>query len=125
MRQTERGTAMIYVDGCQGPLIFQDYLPEMFFRLVDISGYCSWMDYDDFQDILFGKLQSGDKPWGRFWEKQAYDKGYQCPPCAVFGDRMHGVIFVFKSNDPRLSEGWMDAEFKSFRDLLRKTGIVV
>lgn len=123
VRQAERGTAMIYSGGFQGPLILQDYLPEMFFRLVDISGYFSSEPcYVEVQDILFGKLQPGDKISRHSLEKQVEDKAYQCSPCAVFGDRMHGVICVFKANDVRLAAGALDADWKSFRGLLRKIG---
>jgi len=114
---------MIYGCGAQGPLILQDYLPEMFFRLVDISGFFSVKECDiEIQDILFGKLQPGDKINRRYLEKQVDDKAYQCPPCAVFGDRMHAVIFFVKANDPRLMDGMLGAEWRSFRGLLQKIG---
>ncbi len=123
VRQTEMGAATFGAVGGQVTVTLQDHLPEMFFRLVDTPGFYNFGCGTDviFRDILFGKLQPGDCPinYGHASAACDDDEVYQCP---VFGDKLHGVIFVIRANDPRLREGALKAYWESFRDLLRKIG---
>lgn len=121
------GAAVSAGSGWQVTTTLLDYLPEMFFRLVDTRGSFesgSKSAYNKFLDILLGKLQPGDR-FDRFDREydidvpRIGDKEYQCP---VFGDRIHGVIFVVRGNDHRLKNGYYKESWKSFRDLLGKLG---
>lgn len=107
VRQTEMGAAVFAATGQQVTVALQDYLPEMFFHLVDTKGFFSLSEntYAEFRDILFGKLQPGDKIECGYDVASADDEVYQCPQCPMFGDRIHGVIFVIKGNSPCLLEG--------------------
>ena len=123
VRQTEKGSAPDSTTGQEGTITLQDYLPEMFFRLVDTRGFFNYNSNEniEFQNILFGKIQPGDnivRP------KKDEDNTQELNQCPAFGQRLHGIIIVVMANDPRLTEGALKDYLKPVRDVLRKNGIV-
>lgn len=123
VRQTEKGTAPDSTTGQEGTITLQDYLPEMFFHLVDTRGFFNYNANEaaEFENILTGKIQPGDnivRP--KEGEASAAQELHQR---TEFGQRMHGIIIVVKANDPRLGEGALRDYLKPVRDMLRKTGI--
>ena len=60
VRQTEKGSAPDSTTGKESTITLQDYLPEMFFRLVDTRGFFNYNanEVEEFQNILEGKLQT-------------------------------------------------------------------
>ena len=123
VRQTEKGSAPDSTTGQEGTITLQDYLPEMFFRLVDTRGFFNYNSNEniEFQNILFGKIQPGDnivRP------KNDEDNTQELNQCPEFGQRLHGIIIVVMANDPRLTEGALRDYLKPVRDVLRKNGIV-
>ena len=123
VRQTEKGSAPDSTTGQEGTITLQDYLPEMFFRLVDTRGFFNYNSNEniEFQNILFGKIQPGDnivRP------KNDEDNTQELNQCPAFGQRLHGIIIVVMANDPRLTEGALKDYLKPVRDVLRKNGIV-
>ena len=123
VRQTEKGSAPDSTTGQEGTITLQDYLPEMFFRLVDTRGFFNYNSNEniEFQNILFGKIQPGDnivRP------KNDEDNTQELNQCPAFGQRLHGIIIVIKATDPRLAEGVLSDHLKPVRDVLRKNGIV-
>lgn len=123
VRQTEKGTAPDSTTGQEGTITLQDYLSEMFFRLVDTRGFFHYNanETTEFENILTGKIQPGDnivRP--RDGQATAAQEMYQKPE---FWQRLHGIIIVVKANDPRLSEGALRDYLKPVRDMLRKSGI--
>ena len=123
VRQTEKGSAPDSTTGQEGTITLQDYLPEMFFHLVDTRGFFNYNSNEniEFQNILYGKLQPGDnivRP------KDGENNAQEMLRCPEFGQRMHGIIIVVKANDPRLNEGALKDYLKPVRDVLRKNGIV-
>ena len=126
VRQTEKGTAPDSTTGQEGTITLQDYLSEMFFRLVDTRGFFHYNANEtvEFENILTGKIQPGDNIVRPATDGQtsAAQEMYQKPE---FWQRMHGIIIVVKANDPRLSEGALRDYLKPVRDMLRKTGNVL
>ena len=124
VRKTEKGTAPDSTTGQEGTITLQDYLPEMFFRLVDTRGFFNYNanEVAEFQNILTGRIQPGDNIKRlEEGEASAAQELHQKPE---FGQRMHGIIIVVKANDPRLREGALRDYLKPVRDMLRKTGNV-
>ncbi|KAL9963921.1 hypothetical protein ACROYT_G027477 [Oculina patagonica] len=123
VRQTEKGSAPDSTTGQEGTITLQDYLPEMFFHLVDTRGFFNYNANEtvEFENILYGRLQPGDNIV-RPVDGQA-SNAQEMHQNAAFGQRMHGIIIVVKANDPRLSEGALKDYLKPVRDILRKTGI--
>ena len=124
VRQTEKGTVPDSTTGQEGTITLQDYLPEMFFRLVDTRGFFNYNANEaaEFENILTGRIQPGDnivRPMG--CQASAPQEMHQRPE---FGQKMHGIIIVVKANDPRLSEGALRDYLKPVRDMLRKNGNV-
>lgn len=125
VRQTEKGTVPTKEDGTA---ILQDYLPEMFFRLVDTMGFFQFNAYEvaQFRNILTGKIQSGELLVPRHsdhWDGQviAAQEVYQKPELC---QRLHGVIVFVRDNDPRLLEGALTDYLEPIRDILREIGKV-
>ena len=123
VRQTEKGSAPDSTTGQEGTITLQDYLPEMFFRLVDTRGFIMYDSKEniEFQNILLGKIQPGDnivRP------EDGEDNTQELHQCPAFGQRLHGIIIVIKATDPRLAEGVFSDHLKPVRDVLRKNGIV-
>ena len=121
VRKTEKGSAPDSTTGREGTIILQDYLPEMFFHLVDIRGLFNYNANEavEFQNILEGRIQPG--------ENVICPQGYalmELHPCPEFASKLHGIIIVVKANDPRLSEGSLKDYLKSFRHILRRKGNV-
>ena len=58
VRQTEKGTAPDSTTGQEGTITLQDYLSEMFFRLVDTRGFFNYNSNEaaEFENILTGKI---------------------------------------------------------------------
>ena len=122
VRQTDKGSVPVTsCRGEEGTIILQDYLPELFFRLVDTRGFeYNFDDVIEFQNVVSGKIQPGEiivRPEKGQVNKQEM---HQFPN---FGQRLHGVIFVFKASDPRLVEGDFREYMRPFLDILRKSGI--
>ena len=124
VRQTEQGSVPIS-RGQDGTIILQDYLPEMFFRLVDTRGFFFYNANEivEFENILYGRLQPGDNIF-RPKDGQACN-AQQIHQSTAFGQRMHGIIIVVKANDPRLKGGALKDYLKPVREILRKTGNVL
>lgn len=122
VRETERGSAPDSTTGQEGTITLQDYLPEMFFHLVDTRGFFNYNSNEniEFQNILFGKIQPGDNILRSTDGENKPQEMHQCP---AFGQRMHGIIIVVKANDPRLTEGALKDYLKPVRDVLRRNGI--
>ena len=122
VRQTNKGSVPDQSRGNEGTIILQDYLPELFFHLVDTRGFFKY-DSDDiieFQNVLNGKIQPGDiivRPRTAQVDKQEM---YRCPN---FGQRLHGAIIVVKANDVRLENGLLRHYWNRFRSILRESGI--
>ena len=125
VRQTGKGTASDSTTGQEETITLQDYLSEMFFRLVDTRGffYYNANEAAEFEDILTGKIQPGDEIV-RPEEGQA--RGVQgIHQRTEFRQRMHGIIFVVNANNPRLEEDLLRHNLEPFRDILRETGKVL
>ncbi|KAJ7326032.1 hypothetical protein OS493_028755 [Desmophyllum pertusum] len=122
VRGTERGSAPDSTTRQEGTITLEDYLPEMFFHLVDIRGFFNYSPNEtvEFENILFGKLQPGDNIVRPVDGQASAQDMHQCPE---FGQRLHGIIIVIKANDPRLGEGCLKDYLKPVRDILRKEGI--
>ena len=122
VRQTNKGSVPDQSRGNEGTIVLQDYLPELFFHLVDTRGFFNY-DSDDiieFQNVLNGKIQPGDiivRPRTAQVDKQEM---YRCPN---FGQRLHGAIIVVKANDVRLENGLLRHYWNRFRSILRESGI--
>ena len=122
VRQTDKGTVPCHHGGKEGTIILQDYLPELFFHLVDTRGFFKY-DSDDtieFQNVLNGKIQPGDIIVRPIEEQVTKQELHRCPD---FGQRLHGAIIVVKGNDPRLKDGALRDYWNPFRSILRESGI--
>ena len=123
VRQTEKGTAPDSTTGQEGTITLQDYLSEMFFRLVDTRGFFHYNanEATEFENILTGKIQPGDnivRPASDGQGSAAQEMNQKPEFC----QRLHGIIIVVKANDPRLNEGALRDYLKPVRDMLRKNG---
>ena len=130
LRQTERGTAPYGNNGGkQVTTTLQDYLPEMFFHLVDIPGVYDY-DFDivKFRSIIEGELQPGFDVAKFFCAVKERGEPEDLPPCPGFAYRLHGIIFVLKGNCHRLRLHGKSPELKEtlrpFRRMLFETGNV-
>ena len=123
VRQTEKGSALVSRTGKMGTTTLQDYLPDMFFRLVDTKGFYNYDSIEniEFQNILLGKIQPGADLIRPVNDEDNTQELNQCP---AFGQRLHGIIIVIMATDPRLTEGALRDYLKPVRDVLRKNGIV-
>ena len=125
VRQTEKGTASDSTTGQEETITLQDYLSEMFFRLVDTRGfvYYNANEAAEFEDILTGKIQPGDEI---VRPERGQARGVQgTHQRTEFRQRMHGIIFVVNANNPRLEEDLLRHNLEPFRDILRETGKVL
>ena len=125
VRETDKGTAPDSTTGQEGTITLQDYLPELFFHLVDTRGFFNYNANEtvEFKNILHGKIKPGDNVV-RPKEDQEDAPAMDLHPCAPFANRLHGIIIVAKANDPRLKEGALKDYLKPVRDILRRTGKV-
>ena len=121
VRQTDKGTAPDSTTVQEGTITLQDYLPELFFHLVDTRGFFNYNANEtvEFENILEGKIHPGDNA-----VRSKEDQGdamdlHRRPP---FANRLHGIIIVFMATDPRLREGALKDYLKPVRDILRRTG---
>ena len=123
VRQTDKGSVPVTsCRGEEGTIILQDYLPELFFHLVDTRGFFKY-DSDDtieFQNVLNGKIQPGDIIVRPIEEQVTKQELHRCPD---FGQRLHGAIIVVKGNAPRLNDGALRDYWNPFRSILRESGI--
>ena len=125
LRQTERGTAPYGNNGGkQVTTTLQDYLPEMFFHLVDIPGVYDY-DFDivKFRNIIEGKIQPGFDV-AKFFAVKERGEPEDLPPCPGFAYRLHGIIVVLKGNSHRLLHGKLRDLIGPFRRMLHETGNV-
>ena len=125
VRQTEKGSAPDSSTGQEGTITPQDYLPELFFRLVDTSGFFNYSAKEivEFQNILPGTIQPGDNVI-RLPEDRASTASVNHHPCPTFTSRLHGIIIVVLATDPRLKEGTLEKYLSPFREIFCKTGKV-
>lgn len=109
LRQTERGTALYGGSGCQVTSTVQDYLPEMFFHLVDTPGFYN-LDDDvlKFQNIVEGRIQP----------KFSLRELEVLPPCPGFAYKLHGIIFVVSAKHPRFRDGSSIRFLQLFREFM-------
>ena len=95
VRQTDKGSAPDSSTSQEGTITLQDFLPEMFFHLVDTRGFFNY-NYNEtveFQNILQGKIQPGDNVL-RPKEDQEDASAMDLQPCAQFANRLHSIIIV-------------------------------
>ena len=120
VRQTEKGTAPDSTTGQEGTITLQDYLPELFFHLVDTRGFFNYTlnanETVEFKNILDGKIQPGDNV------VVSIEDAMDLHPRPPFANRLHGIIIIAMANDPRLREGALKDYLKPARDILRRTG---
>lgn len=121
VRQTDKGSVPIATSGAEGTLILEDYLTELFFRLVDTRGFFSYdhREGKEVNDILYGRIKSGDfikRGDDSFGDQIARRKD------APFEEWLHGVILVVKANDVRLRNGSLKKYLKPVRDILKDVG---
>ena len=121
VRQTDKGTAPDKTTGQEGAIILRDYLPELFFHLVDVYGffYYNANETVEFKNILDGKIQPGDNV---VRSKEYHENTMDLHPRPPFANRLHGIIIVVKANDPRVREGALKDHLKPVRDILHRTG---
>ena len=127
VRETERGTAYVESSsGQEGTLTLRDYLPEMFFRLVDTRCFFHYSteEVEEFRKILEGKIRSGQKLVRSLSSQQASVPEMKLNPRPAFKDRLHGIIFVVMGNDPRPHEGALENYMRPYRDILKEMGNV-
>ena len=107
----------------EGTITLEDYLPELFFHLVDTRGFFNYNANEtvEFKNILDGKIEPGDNVV-RPREDQEDVPAMDLHPCPKFANRLHGVIIVTMANDPRLMEGALKDYLQPIRDILRRTG---
>ena len=120
VRQTDKGTAPDSTTGQEGTIILRDYLPELFFHLVDTRGFFNYTlnanETVEFKNILDGKIQPGDNV------VVSIEDAMDLHPRPPFANRLHGIIIIAMANDPRLREGALKDYLKPARDILRRTG---
>ena len=122
VRQTDKGTVPCHHLGGEGTIILQDYLPELFFHLVDAPCFLRFTSDEMimFQNVLSGKVQPGEIIARDRTDQVSKQEMHRCPN---FGQRLHGAIIVVKGNDPRLNEGALRDFLNPFRSILRESGI--
>ena len=118
VRQTDKGTAPDNTTIQEGAIILRDYLPELFFHLVDVYGFFHYNANEtvEFKNILDGKIQPGDNV------VVSIEDAMDLHPRPPFANRLHGIIIIAMANDPRLREGALKDYLKPARDILRRTG---
>ena len=122
VRQTDKGTVPCHHGGKEGTIELQDYLPELFFHLVDTRCFFNF-DYNEiimFQNVLSGKVQPGEIIARDRTDQVSKQEMHRCPN---FGQRLHGAIIVVKANDVRLENGLLRHYWNRFRSILRESGI--
>ena len=123
VRQTDKGTVPCHHGGKEGTIELQDYLPELFFHLVDTRCFFNF-DYNEiimFQNVLSVlNVQPGEIIARDRTDQVSKQEMHRCPN---FGQRLHGAIIVVKANDPKLSEGAFRDFLNPFRSILRESGI--
>lgn len=117
VRQADRGSAPESSTGGEGTIVLEDYLPEMFFKLVDTRGFFDYNEDEsrEFRDILAGRIKSGDVI-RRGDPVRASCEG------VPFVDALHGVIFVLKANDVRLQNESLKKYLNPMREIILKSG---
>ena len=122
VRQTDRGTVPCHHGGSEGTIILQDYLPELFFHLVDTRCFFSFDSNEIFmfQNVLSGKVQPGEFIARIRTDRVSKQEMHRCPN---FGQRLHGTIIVLKANSIHLERGALRDYWNPFRSILRESGI--
>ncbi|XP_068732112.1 inner centromere protein A-like [Montipora capricornis] len=126
VRKEEKGTVPDNTAGSEGTIILQDYLPEMFFRLVDTRGFFNYNsnENEEFENILEGRLRPGDNVFRSVpGSKENTASKNNLHSNSEFSDKLHGVIIVVKANDKRLTEGTLKDYLNPVRQILRRQGI--
>ena len=123
VRETEKSSVLDSTTVKESTITLQDYLPEMFFRLVDVRGFFNFNGNEDveFRNIVEGKFQPGDnvtRPLDLEGQGNASVMGLS----PAFANQLHGVILVVKANDPWLSDGRFKNYLKPVRDILHQKG---
>jgi len=121
VRCEDKGSSPIASSGKEGTIILEDFLSEMFFRLVDTRGFFDYGTNEgkEFSDILFGRLKPGQVIKRKEDEPASNVDSTDAP----FSDWIHGIILVVKANDPRLSQGQLKDYLNPVRDILRLLGM--
>ena len=123
VRQTDKSSVPVTsCRGEEGTIILQDYLPELFFHLVDTRCFFTFDSNEIimFQNVLSGKVQPGEFIARDRTDQVSKQEMHRCPN---FGQRLHGAIIVVQGNDPRLNEGALRDYWNPFRSILRESGI--
>ena len=122
VRQTDKGTVPCHHLGGEGTIILQDYLPELFFHLVDTRCFLNFNSDEMimFQNVLSGKVQPGEIIARDRTDQVSKQEMHRCPN---FGQRLHGAIIVLQANDPRLNDGAMRDYLNPLGSILCKSGI--
>ncbi len=99
LRQTEKGSAPDSTTGQADAISVQEYLPEMFFRLVEIRGLFS---NDSVNSVVLKKMFWTPQPVNdREHKADAGEKEIHPFPCLE--EKLHGIVFVLKVNDRQLN----------------------
>lgn len=126
LRQTERGTAPYGGNGWQVTSTVQDYLPEMFFHLVDTPGFFGFgRSVLEFQSIVEGRIQPGSRVFFSGGPQELDELINDLPPCPGFAYKLHGIIFFVHANDPRLRDGVHSKELLPFREIMSRACMFV
>ena len=126
LRQTERGTALYGGNGKQVTTTLQDYLPEMFFHLVDTPGFFDVRrSVLEFQSIVEGRIQPGSRVFFGGGPREGDELISDLPPCPGFAYKLHGIIFLVRANDPRLREGFYSKGLLPFREIMSRSCMFV
>ena len=121
LRQTERGTALYGASGKQVTTMLQDYLPEMFFHLVDTPGFFDVRESVlEFQSIVEGRIQPGSRVFFVREPREGDELINDLPPCPGFAYKLHGIIFFLHANDPRFKRGFYSKELLPFREIMSR-----
>ena len=126
LRQTERGTAPYGGCGRQVTTMLQDYLPEMFFHLVDTPGFFDIKgSVLEFQSVVEGRIQPGSRVFIRGGPQELDELINDLSPCPGFAYKLHGIIFFVRANDPRLRDGAYSEELLPFREIMSRACMFV
>ena len=126
LRQTERGTAPYGGRSKQVTTMLQDYLPEMFFHLVDTPGFFDIRgSVLEFQSIVEGRIQPGSRVFFSGGPQELDELINDLPPCPGFAYKLHGIIFVVPVTSLRLMAGVLSEHLPPFQKILSRACMFV
>ena len=125
VRETKKSSVLDSTTVKESTITLQDYLPEMFFRLVDVRGFFIFTANEvvQFRNILEGKFQTGDNVT-RPLDQEGQGNASVMGTSPAFANQLHGVILVVKANGPWLGDRRFKNYLRPVRDILRLKGNV-